>query len=196
MKEVLFDIKNFSYLNGDEADVSFIPMMARRKLNKFGRAALSTIYKIYEGGSPALIFTSEYGDFERVVKLITQRNKEGEVSPSGFSFSVHNASIGLFSFLEKNKERYNSISAGKKTLAYGILESILYGQETIYCYTESVGGLKSLSLLISNNQTGHYLLCGNNEGLPVDDSFEEFLSFMDRQNNVFVSDVFTIKRLQ
>lgn len=104
MNEVVFDIKKFSYVTGDEIDVSFIPMMLRRKLNKFGRAGLYTLYGAYEGGSPNLVFSSCYGDFERVVKLITQRKEEGEVSPAGFSSSVHNATVGLFHCLRGLKQ--------------------------------------------------------------------------------------------
>ena len=102
MNEVIFDIKKFSYAQGDEIDVSFIPMLLRRKLNKFGRAGLYTLYNAYENSTnPNLVFASCYGDIERVEKLIAQREEDGEVSPAGFSSSVHNATVGLFSLLEK-----------------------------------------------------------------------------------------------
>ena len=115
MKEIIFDIKNFSYLTGELPDVSFIPMMTRRKLDNFGRAALCTLYKVFENSEVALVFSSCFGDFERVKKLTTQLKEEGEVSPAGFSASVHNASVGLFSILEKIKTGYNAISAGEKS---------------------------------------------------------------------------------
>lgn len=193
MKEIIFDIKKYSYTKNEECDVSFIPMMTRRKLNKYGRCALYTLYNVYEKGEPRLVFASEYGDIERVKKLITQRNEDGEVSPSGFSSSVHNASIGLFSLLENNKTGYNSVSAGKKTIAAGFLESIL-SKDAIFCYTESLGGLKSVSLSVQTVENGRYILSENLEKYPAEDSFEFFTEFLDGKRDLFVSDTFKVQR--
>lgn len=194
MKEVIFDIKKYSYIKDEEPDVSFIPMMTRRKLNKFGRAALYTLYKVYENGEPDLVFASEYGDVERVVKLINQRNDEGEVSPGGFSSSVHNASIGLFSMLEKNTRSYNAISAGKKTAAVGFLESIL-SKNAVFCYAESLGGIKSAAVSVFQNNNGGYILSENCENLPSCDTFEDFIGFLDGKRDLFVSDGYKIQRV-
>ncbi len=194
MKEIIFDIKKYSYVKDEECDVSFIPMMTRRKLNKFGRCALYTLYKVYEKNSPRLVFASEYGDTERVDKLINQRVTDGDVSPNGFSSSVHNASIGLFSLLEKNKTGYNSISAGERTIAQGFLESIL-SKNAVFCYAESLGGLKSVSVSINNSNDGKYLLSENIENLESKDSFEDFIRFLDGKEDLFVSEVFKIQRI-
>lgn len=193
MKEIIFDIKKFSYIVGEEADVSFIPMMLRRKLNKFGRAGLYTLYNAYCGGSPDLVFSSCYGDFDRVVKLIAQRNEDGEVSPAGFSSSVHNATIGLFSLLEGIKTSYNSISAGEKTVSSGFLESLL-SKNSLYCYTESVGGIKSLSIATEQNDKGKFLLCENSENLPPQDKFEDLVEFLDGKKDSFISDLYVVKK--
>ena len=194
MKEIIFDIKKYSYVKDEECDFSFIPMMTRRKLNKFGRCALYTLYKVYEKNSPRLVFASEYGDTERVDKLINQRVTDGDVSPNGFSSSVHNASIGLFSLLEKNKTGYNSISAGERTIAQGFLESIL-SKNAVFCYAESLGGLKSVSVSINNSNDGKYLLSENIENLESKDSFEDFIRFLDGKEDLFVSEVFKIQRI-
>lgn len=193
MNEVVFDIKKYSYITGDEIDVSFIPMMLRRKLNKFGRAGLYTLYNAYAGGEPNLLFASEYGDFERVVKLINQRNEDGEVSPAGFSASVHNATVGLFSFLEGIKKGYNSISAGEKTLASGFLESIL-SCESLYCYTESLGGIKSVAVLTEPQKNGKFLLCENTEKFSAHDNFEDLIEFLEGRKDAFISELYVVKR--
>ncbi len=194
MNEVIFDIKKFSYAQGDEIDVSFIPMLLRRKLNKFGRAGLYTLYNAYENGTnPNLVFASSYGDIERVEKLITQREEDGEVSPAGFSSSVHNATVGLFSLLEKIKTAYNSISAGDRTLSAGFLESIISG-ESLFCYTESLGGVKSISVLTTPHKEGKFLLCENSENLPPQDGFEDLKTFLEGKTDRFVSDLYMVKR--
>ena len=194
MNEVIFDIKKFSYAEGDEIDVSFIPMLLRRKLNKFGRAGLYTLYNAYENGTnPNLVFASCYGDIERVEKLIAQREEDGEVSPAGFSSSVHNATVGLFSLLEKIKTAYNSISAGDKTLSAGFLESIISG-ESLFCYTESLGGVKSISVLTTPQKDGKFLLCENSENLQPQDGFEDLKAFLEGKTDRFVSDLYMVKR--
>ena len=194
MNEVIFDIKKFSYAQGDEIDVSFIPMLLRRKLNKFGRAGLYTLYNAYENSTnPNLVFASCYGDIERVEKLIAQREEDGEVSPAGFSSSVHNATVGLFSLLEKIKTAYNSISAGDKTLSAGFLESIISG-ESLFCYTESLGGVKSISVLTTPQKDGKFLLCENSENLPPQDGFEDLKAFLEGKTDRFVSDLYMVKR--
>ncbi len=194
MNEVIFDIKKFSYAQGDEIDVSFIPMLLRRKLNKFGRAGLYTLYNAYENGTnPNLVFASSYGDIERVEKLIAQREEDGEVSPAGFSSSVHNATVGLFSLLEKIKTAYNSISAGDRTLSAGFLESIISG-ESLFCYTESLGGVKSISVLTTPQKDGKFLLCENSENLPPQDGFEDLKTFLEGKTDRFVSDLYMVKR--
>ncbi len=194
MNEVIFDIKKFSYAQGDEIDVSFIPMLLRRKLNKFGRAGLYTLYNAYENSTnPNLVFASCYGDIERVEKLIAQREEDGEVSPAGFSSSVHNATVGLFSLLEKIKTAYNSISAGDKTLSAGFLESIISG-ESLFCYTESLGGVKSISVLTTPQKDGKFLLCENSENLPPQDGFEDLKTFLEGKTDRFVSDLYMVKR--
>lgn len=193
MKELKFDIKKFSYVAGDDIDVSFIPMMLRRKLNDFGRAGIYTLYGAYDGGSPNLVFSSSYGDVNRVSKLINQRKEDGEVSPAGFSASVHNATVGLFSLLEGITTSYNSVSAGEKSVSAGFLESILSG-ESLFCYTESFGGIKSVSVLTSPNEYGKYLLCDNSEKLPAKDGFEDLVEFLDGKTDVFISDLYMVKR--
>lgn len=193
MNEFVFDIKKFSYVTGDEIDVSFIPMMLRRKLNKFGRAGLYTLYNAYDGGEPNLMFASNYGDFERVLKLINQRKEEGEVSPSGFSSSVHNATIGLFSLLEGIKTSYNSISAGEKTISAGFLESLLF-ENSLFCYSESLGGIKSVSVLTSRTKDGKFLLCENPEHLTPCDGFDDLIDFLEGRKDAFISDLYMVKR--
>ena len=95
MNEVIFDIKKFSYAEGDEIDVSFIPMLLRRKLNKFGRAGLYTLYNAYENvTNPNLVFASCYGDIERVEKLITQREEDGSVRKYAFRICLSDPQLG------------------------------------------------------------------------------------------------------
>lgn len=197
MKEIKFDIIKFAYTKQEENDVSFIPMLLRRKLNSFGRAALYTLYNAYNGNNDVnLVFASDYGDYERVKKLTAQRKEEGEISPAGFSFSVHNASIGLFSLLEKIKNEYVTISAGENTFSYGLLNGIMNceNKDCLYCFCESFNGLKSLSVMIHFNQNGEYILKNSNSS-KEDSSVEEFIDFLENKNPCFNNSIYSIQRV-
>ena len=97
MNTLEFYIKKISHSTGENIDLSQIPMMMRRKLSPVGKIALSTILQCYDGEDVRLVYASRYGELERVLKLIKQEHEDNEISPTGFSFSVHNSTIGLFS---------------------------------------------------------------------------------------------------
>ena len=194
-----FYINKYVFVKDEIPDLSFIPMLMRRKLDNFGKAALYSLYNVYEENTePKLIFASCYGDVERVKKLINQRQEEGEISPTGFSFSVHNATIGLFSLLNSIKSSYNSISAGEDTLSNALLESILDSKtdNVIFCYAENNKNLESLALSISKekqneNSTEITIDFSRNE---ISNSFEELIRFLNSENNTFTTKLYTLKR--
>ena len=118
MNSMKFYINKYSYLKKEISDISFIPMLMRRKLDILGKAGLYTLYNVLDKNTnSSLIFASQYGDIERVLKLIQQRKEEGEISPTGFSFSVHNATIGLFSLLNSIKTSYNFVIEVGKSIS-------------------------------------------------------------------------------
>lgn len=199
MNSIKFYINKYSYLKKEIADISFIPMLMRRKLDTLGKAGLCTLYNILdENINSSLIFASQYGDIERVLKLIQQRKEEGEISPTGFSFSVHNATIGLFSLLNSIKTSYNSISAGENTLAYGILEAILTCKEnpTIFCFTENKNELQSVSFSCSTaklDEQAQEIIFIKETNNPKD-SFDDFILFLENKKQCYYSDIYTLRR--
>ena len=200
MKSIKFYINKYSYIENEKPDVSFIPMLMRRKLNTYGKAALYTLYNAYkENKNTKLIFASEYGDIERVNKLINQRQSEGEISPGGFSFSVHNASIGLFSLLKNLNSSYTSISAGEKTLADGILETVLQIEDNVpvlLCYTENTGEVKSVSVLCSKNDSSGTEVTAElqKQTETSEDNFNNFIKFLNGEIKTFNSGLYVLKR--
>ena len=199
MNSIKFYINKYSYLKKEIADISFIPMLMRRKLDTLGKAGLCTLYNVLdENINSSLIFASEYGDIERVLKLIQQRKEEGEISPTGFSFSVHNATIGLFSLLNSIKTSYNSISAGENTLSYGVLEAILTCKENpiIFCFTENKDELQSVSFSCSATpleETAQEIIFIK-ETNNKKDSFDDFIAFLENKKQCYYSDLYTLRR--
>ena len=176
MNKLEFRIKKFSYSTGENLDLSSIPMNMRRKLSPVGKIAMSTMLDCYGENSDdiKLVYASRYGELERVVKLIKQEHEENEISPTGFSFSVHNSTVGLFSLLKKIYSSYNSIAGGEESFSVGLLDAIMNREKTLFCYAESVDRYESISILIDYNEGEKVLVRENSEHLPAN-SFDEFI---------------------
>ncbi len=174
MNTLEFYIKKIAHSTGENIDLSQIPMMMRRKLSPVGKIALSTILQCYDGEDVRLVYASRYGELERVLKLIAQEHADNEISPTGFSFSVHNSTIGLFSLINNLHSSYNSIAAGEKSFSAGLLDAVMNKEKTLFCYAESVDRYESISMLIDFEQGEHVRIVPNRENLPSN-SFNEFL---------------------
>ena len=172
MNSLEFFIYKHACSRGENIDLSLIPMLTRRKLSPVGKIAISTMLEVY---------ASRYGELERVVKLIKQEHDENEISPAGFSFSVHNSSIGLFSLIKNIHSKYNSVAAGENSFSAGLLDAILNKTKTLFCYAESVDRYESISILLGNENTDNALrvkIIPNSENL-VSNSFFDFLKGED-----------------
>ena len=174
MNTLEFYIKKIACSTGENLDLSQIPMMMRRKLSPVGKIALSTILQCFDGEDVRLVYASRYGELERVVKLIKQEHEENEISPAGFSFSVHNSTIGLFSLINNLHSSYNSIAAGEESFSAGLLDAVMNKEKTLFCFAESVDRFESISMLIDFEQGEHVRILPNCENLPSN-SFNEFL---------------------
>lgn len=83
----------------EKAPVKFISPMIRRRLSPLGRAVVEALHPIYDQESDQntpIVFASRWGDIDLTVKLLESLTTEGDVSPTAFSTSVHNAIGGLF----------------------------------------------------------------------------------------------------
>ena len=175
MNSLEFYIKKISHSTGENIDLSQIPMMMRRKLSPVGKIALSTLLQCYDGDDVKLTYASRFGELERVVKLIKQEHEENEISPIGFSFSVHNSTIGLFSLTNKIHSPYNSISAGENSFCLGLLDAAMNKVKTLFCYAESVDRFESISMLIDYDGQGeHVRIIPNTQNLEPN-NFTEFI---------------------
>ena len=118
-------------------DVSFVPPMERRRLTGVERAALSVAWQVYPHGEQIpVVFASRWGEIGTTLKLMRQMHDEGEMSPAGFSNSVHNAAPGHFSLLAKDKAPYTAIAAGPDSYDMGLLEASTYPGKVLFVYAE------------------------------------------------------------
>ena len=121
-------------------DVAFVPSLVRRRLTGVERAALSVAHLVYPDPSPAeglpVVFASRWGEIGTTIRLMQQFHAEGEMSPAGFSSSVHNAAPGAFSLFTKNKAPYTAIAARTDTLYAGFLETLALRARALFVYAE------------------------------------------------------------
>ena len=108
-------------------DVSFVPMMERRRLTPVERAAFavarSAMEQAGETRSVPVVFASRWGEIGTTLKLMRQVHDEGEMSPAGFSSSVHNAAPGAWSLFTRNAAPYTAIAARSRSRQMGLAEA-------------------------------------------------------------------------
>lgn len=180
-----FNIEKISYRKFDEIDLSFLPSMLKRKLSNLDRLAINTMNDCYKEGVK-IVFASRFGELDRLKTLVKQHNLENEVSPSYFSSSVHNSSIGQFTLFKTIKEGYNSISAGEHTFSTGLIEAILsLEKDVLYCYAdfEETHNLNySISILLTKGEN-YEIEFGNFENKSKLPLVERFL-----KEEIFIPD--------
>lgn len=200
--EKVFYIYKYSIASEDSAEASektgleFLPMIQRRKLSQLSKIAFTSMFETlegFEGELSRLVFASQFGEFDRLLKLIEQYQTENEVSPSVFSMSVHNATIGAFSLLNKINAPYNSLSAGENTLSAGLLDAIMNTEQgsILFCYAD----LKSASCLIGQEpKAGAMKIILEQNGAQAREDFEAFSKFLRGEENEFGANFYTLKR--
>ena len=124
-------------------DVSFVPAMERRRLTGVERAALSVAKKAIDavGDGPwtkslPVVFASRWGEIGTTLKLMRQMHDEGEMSPAGFSNSVHNAAPGHLSLLLGDKAPYTAVAAGPDSYEMGLVEASAQPGRVLFVYAE------------------------------------------------------------
>lgn len=118
-------------------DVSFIPPLTRRRMTTLERIASSMAHAVIpDTPDYRIVFASRFGEWDQTARLLRQFHDDGEMSPAGFSNSVHNASPGHISLLTQNKNSYTSIAAGEHTLEMGILDALISPRPILFIFAE------------------------------------------------------------
>ena len=161
-------------------DVSFIPAMLRRRMSALEKIAIALAMRVApESGDYTVVFASRFGEWDQTIKLIRQFYEDKEMSPAGFSNSVHNAAMGHLSLLTHNKNSYTSIAGGKKTIENALLTAFVSNKPVLFVYaeenspTEYESALEKTvlshgcALLINNSGKNEYEFSSNNADLPI-----------------------------
>jgi hypothetical protein len=104
-----------------------IPTLHRRRMSTLTKMAVQTALEASRNVAPDfLVFCSQHGELARTRDLLAAIVAHGDVSPTSFSQSVHNASAGLYTIITGSQVPSTSLAAGAGTFAYGWLETESY----------------------------------------------------------------------
>lgn len=105
-------------------DVSFLPMMQRRRLSPLARAVCAVAWRGRQSnGDMPTIFFSRHGESQYYFEMLQGMAAGESVSPARFSLCVHNAIAGLFSFQTHSFLPYVSLAGGTEDLFGAFIEA-------------------------------------------------------------------------
>ncbi|MGN0846918.1 MAG: beta-ketoacyl synthase chain length factor [Kiritimatiellia bacterium] len=188
-------------------DVSFVPPMERRRLTGVERAALATAWQVKGEGAHPVVFASRWGEIGVTAKLMRQFHADGEMSPAGFSASVHNAAPGVFSLLTRNHAPYTAIAACARSLEMGVLEALALRDEVVCVYAEEAtpdlyaGAFEdvqagcSVALRLTPCAEGDVAAAYRHEARPPA-SFDQLVDFLEGRAPSFAAADFVLTRVR
>ena len=194
-------INNFEIWEQSETeqlpDISFIPPLTRRRLTKIEKIGIYLANKVCgDKNDYFTIFASRFGEWNITFELIKQLHLTAEISPAGFSTSVHNATPGILSVLTKNQHSYTAISAKEWTIDNALTEAsisklpvllIYVEEETPEFYKEKFQTpflSHGIALLISDKKEGQPIEISNSFSKDKFTTFTELKNFLINDTNL------------
>jgi hypothetical protein len=109
--------------------LDFVPISLRRRCSTLSRVTLAVAHAaVRRAGLTAhhqTVFASSHGESHITKDLLVELARDQQLSPMGFSLSVHNAASGLYSIATGNTAPSTAIAAGSDTFRMGLLEALL-----------------------------------------------------------------------
>lgn len=140
MKESSFEIyvEKFNYIKTNEdIEINFLPPLLRRRLSALDKCVVSVLQKSLSDDVQNIVFSSQFGEADRLNKIISQYTEAGEVSPNTFAGSVHNYPVGFFLLNAQKPLPYTAISSATQSISAGLLTAITSKlDKTIFCYAD------------------------------------------------------------
>ena len=110
-----------------DPDVTFLPASLRRRMTRLSKIGLYAAHHALGGRNPAdvhTVFASRYGENLLTTRLLLEMAQGEEMSPMGFSMSVHNTTSGLFSITEKSQAPSTAVAGFRDSFFNGVIEAL------------------------------------------------------------------------
>ena len=195
-----FYVNKFNCIdNIEDMDLSFIPPIVRRRMSVLDKITISTLNNVFSDDVQNIVFSSQFGEVERLIKIINQYRENNEVSPNTFSGSVHNYPVGFFLFNKQVSIPYNAVSSCENSISMGLLTSVISEYDNkIFCYSDiDDNNAKSFAINLSKNKKNNsakYLIKVQNNN-EIKDNFEDFINLFNGSKNIIETPMYTIERV-
>lgn len=162
--------------NFDERPVAQeIPPSATRRLSSLTRISVDLGLQICKTAkADHIVFSSRHGEIHNATELLRSIGREQILSPTIFSQSVHNTSIGVLSLLQKNHAATTALASGANSFVAGLVSCAMYLQENpnspvAYIFAdEKISEIFSQHLVEENIPYAiAMLVTGSNQGLSL-----------------------------
>ena len=146
-----------------------------------------------------IVFSSRFGEVDRLLKIIDQYTQDNEVSPNTFSSSVHNYPVSFFLLNKRHSIPYTALSAHKNSISSGLLASLVSDYDNVlFCYSDVNNGIEnSLAINISKkyheDSTKYILKLQSNSNM--EDSFDNHVKLFSGIISSVRTSSYTIERL-
>ncbi|MBQ3310772.1 beta-ketoacyl synthase chain length factor [bacterium] len=195
-----FFVNKFNYTDTvDGLDLSNLSPIIRRRMSTLDKITFSVLDKTYTDSVQNIVFSSQYGEVDRLLKIIDQYTQNNEVSPNTFSGSVHNYPVSFFLLNKKLSIPYTAISAYENSISSGLLVSLISKYDNIlYCYCDVNNGIVNalainLSRFSDNLNNKYAIKMDNNNG--SDDSFDNYTKLFNGTVSSLKTPNYTIEKV-
>lgn len=193
MKDICFSIEKFTYIKDcDSLDLDFLSKIERRRLSKYDKTAIFLLNKTFDENIKNIVFSSRYGEIERLDTLIEQYGELKEVSPNTFSSSVHNFPIGFFCVYKQITIPSSAVSSCSSTFSMGLLNTVLTKEtNTLFC---DISENMAICFEINKNKAEYRIIkCNNNE--TQEDEQDSFIDFVEQKKSEISFPFYKIERI-
>ena len=193
-------MNKFNYTDTvDGLDLSNLSPIIRRRMSTLDKITFSVLDKTYTDSVQNIVFSSQYGEVDRLLKIIDQYTQNNEVSPNTFSGSVHNYPVSFFLLNKKLSIPYTAISAYENSISSGLLVSLISKYDNIlYCYCDVNNGIVNalainLSRFSDNLNNKYAIKMDNNNG--SEDSFDNYTKLFNGTVSSLKTPNYTIEKV-
>ncbi len=111
--------------NNNQISLPFIDPLFRRRLSSLSKMALAASNECVDNNKShvRMIFASQHGEIQSSLKMLHDLSNKMQLSPTTFSLSVHNTTVGLYSIARTDRSSSTAISAGEDTLFAALQEA-------------------------------------------------------------------------
>ena len=109
-----------------EPDLGFLPALQRRRLSPLARLVFAAAWPLLAGQETMpVVFASRDGELNRSFALLQELVAQGQMSPTSFGLSVHNAMVGQWGMLRSDMSETTALAATDDGLELALLEAAL-----------------------------------------------------------------------